>query len=46
MSTAWYWPDWNPLECSDPPEESCADAGCPRHGRDDIWGGDDSLADD
>jgi len=26
-------PDYT--ECSDPPEESCADAGCPVHGRDD-----------
>jgi hypothetical protein len=29
MSVAWYWPDWG---CSDPPPESCADAGCPVHG--------------
>lgn len=36
MSIAWYWPDWSPLECSDPPEESCSDAACPRHGTDDL----------
>lgn len=24
--------DWT--DCSDPPEESCSDAGCPRHGWD------------
>lgn len=30
MSVAWYWPDWG--ACSDQPEESCADAGCPVHG--------------
>ena len=30
MSVAWYWPDWG--ACSDPPEESCSDAGCPVHG--------------
>jgi hypothetical protein len=28
MSVAWYWPDWG---CSDPPEESCSNAGCPVH---------------
>jgi hypothetical protein len=22
----------DPLACSDPPEESCSDADCPRHG--------------
>lgn len=32
MSAAWYWPNWDPNACSDPPEESCSDAGCPRHG--------------
>jgi hypothetical protein len=30
MSTAWNWPDWG--ACSDPPAESCSDAGCPVHG--------------
>lgn len=25
-----YWPDWG--ACSDPPAESCSDAGCPVHG--------------
>ncbi len=24
------------LVCSDPPEESCSDAGCPVHGDDDV----------
>jgi hypothetical protein len=37
MSTAWYWPGWagGPLECSNPPEESCSDADCPIHGHND-----------
>jgi hypothetical protein len=30
MSVEPYWPDWG--RCSNPPEESCADAGCPQHG--------------
>ena len=24
------------ITCSDPPEESCSDAGCPVHGDDDV----------
>jgi hypothetical protein len=28
--------NWDPNACSDPPEESCSDAGCPRHGY--PWG--------
>ncbi len=36
----WYWPGWG---CSDPPEESCSDAGCPVHGWDRE---DESMADD
>lgn len=32
MSIAWYWPDWDARRCSDPPAESCSDAGCPIHG--------------
>jgi hypothetical protein len=31
MSVAWYWPDWNPRNCTDPPAESCSDAACPVH---------------
>ncbi len=30
MSVEPFWPDWG--VCSDPPEESCSDAGCPVHG--------------
>ena len=25
--------------CSDPPEESCSDVGCPLHGAENVWGG-------
>lgn len=42
MSIAWYWPDWDPRYCSDPPEESCSDAACPRHG----WDNRDEREDD
>jgi hypothetical protein len=31
MNIAWYWPDWNPQNCTDPPSESCSDADCPVH---------------
>jgi hypothetical protein len=31
MSVAWYWPDWNPRNCTDLPPESCSDADCPVH---------------
>jgi hypothetical protein len=38
--------DW--MKCSDPPEESCADAGCPIHGDDEFsepeWDSEDSNA--
>lgn len=38
--------DWD--ACSDPPEESCADAGCPVHGDDEYdepeWDSEDSNA--
>jgi hypothetical protein len=30
MSVEPFWPYWG--ACSDPPEESCSDAGCPVHG--------------
>lgn len=30
MSVEPYWPDWG--ACSNPPAESCSDAGCPVHG--------------
>ena len=30
MSITTYWPYWG--ACSDPPAESCSDAGCPVHG--------------
>ena len=37
----------DPLACSDPPEESCSDAGCPVHGDDagseDLYGSDEPL---
>ena len=40
MSIASYWPYWG--ACSDPPEESCSDAGCPVHGVDDVQRDDDA----
>ena len=30
-------PKADPLACSDPPEESCSDAGCPSHGDAERW---------
>lgn len=30
-------PKADPLACSDPPEESCSDAGCPAHGDVERW---------
>jgi len=27
----------DPMACSDPPEESCSDAGCPAHGDGERW---------
>ena len=27
----------DPMACSDPPEESCSDAGCPAHGDAECW---------
>ncbi len=32
----------SPEVCSDPPEESCSDAGCPVHG----WDGEDDYEDE
>lgn len=37
------------MRCSDPPEESCSDAGCPVHGdrySDDWWDADERGDDD